>query len=312
MTPEQRAQVEAKIAQLRTTPDPFGQNGRLIAQLEAQLRAGAATDQVDKQAGAAASFADQGQKNFGALRAESAALRDQLRGYASGQSSLSAEQLRQGLQRNIAGQQAMAASARPANAPMAALSAMQNAGAAASGLAGQQAMAGIAERQAATQSLGNMIGQERGLELNATLGSRGQATGAYTDIASGFRQDQAASDAKSEANKQRLMTAAAMAAMAFSDERLKTGIRDGRKDADDFVKGLKAYRYKYKGNGDYGPEGEHLGIMAQDLERTKLGRQAVVDTPRGKAVDGARLATQLAAVTARLGERLSKLEGKGK
>lgn len=127
----------------------------------------------------ASAFGDRGDERFGQLGTEGDALRRQLRDQASGRVSLSAEQLRQGLQQSLAGQQAMAASARPANAAMAARTAAIQGGRAASGLAGQQATAGIMERQAAQQSLGNFLNAQRGQELQAAMGGRGQAMGGY-------------------------------------------------------------------------------------------------------------------------------------
>lgn len=129
-----------------------------------------------------AEFGKQGEAGFGRLGAESDAYRKQLGDIASGRVSLSGEQLRQGLQQNLAAQRSMAASAAPQNAAMAARTAMIQGGRAASGLAGQQALAGIAERQAATQSLGNFLGQQRQQELQAALSGRGQALGAFGSI----------------------------------------------------------------------------------------------------------------------------------
>lgn len=137
---------------------------------------------VQGQAGAASKFAGQGEQGFGQLGTESAALRGQLGDIASGKLSQSKEVLRQGLQQNLAAQQSMAASARPQNAAMAARTAMMGAGRLGAGLSGQQALASIAERQGAMQSLGNMLGQQRGLELQAALGSRGQALQGYGAI----------------------------------------------------------------------------------------------------------------------------------
>lgn len=257
-------------------------------------------------------FGGYGEDRFRQLGDESAHYRAGLRSMADGSVSLSAEQLRQGLQQNIAGQQAAAASAHPANAAMAARTAAIQASRMGTGLSGQQAMAGIAERQAAMQSLGNMLISERGQDLQAAQGSRGQAINAYgmaSDAALGKARDDAAAQ---KAHDDRVYGAVqggiTAGGMALSDRRLKTDIADGGADADAFIKGLKAYRFKYK-DAKHGGAGDHLGIMAQDLEATRLGRQAVVETGAGKAVHGARLATSLAAATARLGERLAKLEG---
>ena len=59
--------------------------------------------------------------------------------------------------------------------------------------------------------------------------------------------------------------------------------RATREDVGKLLDSLRAYNYEYK-NEEYG-KGRRLGIMAQDLEKTKLGKRAVVDTPVGKVVD---------------------------
>ncbi len=138
-----------------------------------------AQDQIGQQAQAASRFGDTGERGYAALGAEAGALRQQLGRYASGQDSLSAEQLRQSLQQNQAAQQSFAAGARPGMQAMAARTAAMQMGRNATGMAGNQAMAGIAERQAATQSLGNMIGQLRGQDLQAALNSRTTSMGGY-------------------------------------------------------------------------------------------------------------------------------------
>lgn len=139
-------------------------------------------DMVSNEAGAASGFAQQSQNQFGQLGRMNLQEMDYLRRLARGENSLSAEQLRQGLQQNVAGQQAMAAGARPGQAPMAARTAAMNAARMGSGLAGQQAMAGIAERNAAQQSLMNAILGQRGQDLQATLGSRGQSLQGYMGL----------------------------------------------------------------------------------------------------------------------------------
>lgn len=134
---------------------------------------------IARNAAAAQGFANTAGQQYRGLGAESGALRQQLGQIGNGQQSISAMQLRQGLQQNVAGQQAMAAGARPMNAAMAARGAAMNAGRMGSGLAGQQAMAGIQERQAANQTLGGMISQQRQQELDANLGARGLALQGY-------------------------------------------------------------------------------------------------------------------------------------
>ncbi len=130
---------------------------------------------LSDQSRASGFFANRAQKGFDQLGGEASAERDYLRRLASGKDSVSAEQLRQGLQQNVAGQMSMAATARPGSAPMAARSAMMNAGRAASAMSGQQAVAGLQERQMAHQGLSNMLMQQRQQELQAALQGRQNA-----------------------------------------------------------------------------------------------------------------------------------------
>src|SRR3990167_2176388 len=149
--------------------NPFGDDGWLSKGLNNifagrhdenpyKIEGGPGTRGTRLESGRASRFANQGEQGFGQLGQESEAVRRRLGRVARGKDSISAEQLRQGLQQNVAGQQAMAAGARGGNSGMASRNAMRNAASMGSGMAGQQALAGIAERQAADQSLGNMIG----------------------------------------------------------------------------------------------------------------------------------------------------------
>lgn len=102
-----------------------------------------------------------------------------LQGLASGQNSVSAEQLRQGLQQAQAQQMSMAASASPQNQAMAARNAMLNSGNVASGMMGQQAMAGLQERQAALNALSQLQLGQSGQNLQGALGMAQNANNAY-------------------------------------------------------------------------------------------------------------------------------------
>lgn len=71
-----------------------------------------------------------------------------------------------------------------------------------------------------------------------------------------------------------------------SDVRQKTDIHDGTAKSQEFLDALKAYDYEYKRPGAPGQmPGRHTSPMAQDLEKSELGRRMVVDTPEGKMVD---------------------------
>lgn len=98
------------------------------------------------------------------------------------------------------------------------------------------------------------------------------------------------------------------AAILHSDENLKTGITDARDDIDDMLSRLQAKSYEYK-DQKHGA-GRRAGIMAQDLERSKIGKMIVFEAPDGKALDQNKTISALLASAARLDERLRKVEHK--
>lgn len=72
------------------------------------------------------------------------------------------------------------------------------------------------------------------------------------------------------------------AAMMFSDERLKNNIEHVPADElADLRKELKAFYYEYK-DVLHGDPGRHIGIMAQDLEKSKLGKEIVIINENGE------------------------------
>lgn len=97
--------------------------------------------------------------------------------------------------------------------------------------------------------------------------------------------------------------------MIYSDRNLKTNISNTSKsDIKKFMNSIskpKSYDYKDSANGTH-TEG---GLMAQDLEKSKIGKSVVINTPKGKAVNTAKLAAIMASTTAnRLNEFERKLE----
>lgn len=253
-----------------------------------------------EQAQKSAGFADQGEAGFGALGGEASAQRDYLRRLASGEDSVSAMQLKQGLARNIAENQSMAASASPQNAAGAARLGAILASRQASGMSGAAALAGIQERQAAHQGLSSMILQQRQQDLNAALQARQSANAGYGAYTTPMTPE------KSWLEKYGPAIQGGITAASMSDRRVKKNIRRGDREANEAIRGLRAYVFKYK-DGRHG-EGEQTGVMAQDMERAGLGH-AVIDTPEGKAVHGAKAATSALGLVAALGRRVEKLEG---
>jgi hypothetical protein len=244
-------------------------------------------------------FGQQAQNNYNASTGQANQTIGDLRDIASGKNSVSAIQLQQAAQANQAQQASMAAAASPNNQAMAARNAMMNAGRIGYGLAGQQSLAGIQERNAATGQLAGFLNAQRGQDVNAALGAGGNAVNAYGQQVQNPQKT----------TGQQLLNAGvglASAAAAKSDRRAKTDIEDGDDDARSATDKLKAFAYKYKDPKD--GKGKQLGPMAQDMEKAGLGH-AVINTPGGKYVHGAKAALSSLALVAALGKRVAKLEG---
>lgn len=102
-------------------------------------------------------------------------------------------------------------------------------------------------------------------------------------------------------------------AMFSSDQNKKKNIKKSSKEAESFMNALQAKTYEYKDPSlpGAGP-GRRMGVMAQDVEKSKMGKEFVVDTPNGKMLDlnkgfGAVLAAQ-----ANLHKRMKEIEKKKK
>jgi hypothetical protein len=95
----------------------------------------------------------------------------------------------------------------------------------------------------------------------------------------------------------------------FSDENLKTEINEADNEIDEMLEKLSPVSFKYKDQND--GEGKHTGIMAQDLEKSKAGKDLVVETEKGKAVDVKKALSAIMASQARLAKRLKDIEKKG-
>ena len=99
--------------------------------------------------------------------------------------------------------------------------------------------------------------------------------------------------------------AAASAAM-MSDERLKTRVKSGDATIQELLD-LPAHEYEYKEPRKDG-HGKHVSLMAQDLERTVLGKSMVSETPRGKQVNYGKAFGALLAGMTQLNRRVKTLE----
>lgn len=263
------------------------------------------------------------------FRSQQEGLSGLLMARARGQGLVSGLQADQGAQQAVAAQQALAASAPPGSGAMAQRLMMQNAGDVMSGLTGQRALAGAQESQMAAGQLGGVLQGARGLDqgdaamrnqrateqAGLEMARRGQQLqalgqqGSFNTGLSGLQLQRDLGVAGMPTGWDRFMNLGATAggaAMMMSDRNVKTDVADARGEADDFLRVLRAKSWRYK-DPAHG-EGKHVGVMAQDLERSKAGRRAVVETPAGKAVNYSALAPVFAAALGRLEERLSHVE----
>ncbi len=84
-------------------------------------------------------------------------------------------------------------------------------------------------------------------------------------------------EAKAKTNAGLVSTAGSIVGSIFSDERVKKDIDDvPKKSLGLFLASLKGKSYSYKKpEYDHDPGDKHVGVMAQALEKTKLGKAAV-------------------------------------
>jgi len=150
----------------------------------------------------------------------------------------------------------------------------------------------------------NLIGQSQnfgqGVQQNTVGDYQGQV-----------QQTMAQNNANLQQNAQNnqqlglLMQGVGMAAgMYMSDKKVKDGVKDSEKDVSEMFDKLSSKKYSYKEDPD---KKEHLGILAQDLEKSPMGKAIVIETPKGKAVDAMKALSALMAAQSTIHKRLKKI-----
>lgn len=271
-----------------------------------------------------------------ASRARQTTLADALDAQMRGEGpSLAQNQLKQGTERNLAQQLALAASSRGGNAATTQRELMRNQAATNQQAVQQSADTRMMEQMNAQQLLGGLSTQMREQDANAQNNAMGQQFQSLGEIMA-IRDANRAAGINFETNKmnqglglagvaagdvasRRQANSAAVGGLAqgvgagliaLSDERQKTDIKDGSVDIINFLDALDAKKFSYKEPDKFG-KGERVGVMAQDVEKAgPMGSEMVHDTEIGKVLDlnkgfGAVLAAQ-----AELHQRLKDLEGK--
>jgi hypothetical protein len=94
-----------------------------------------------------------------------------------------------------------------------------------------------------------------------------------------------------------------------SDERIKKNVdrKNVARDIGDFLDALDPASYDYKAPEKHG-RGRHYSVMAQSAQKTKVGRQFVVETPDGLALDSAKGFAAVLAAQKVLHDRIKALE----
>lgn len=170
------------------------------------------------------------------------------------------------------------------------------------GQAGQQAqtdiaqqgtMARLAERDNADNAIGSQI-----------LGAQGQQQQSNQLDAANYN----ASQARNTQLISGIGSAATTAAVMASDKNAKENISNSDGSASDFLDHLKGKLYEYKDSAN--GEGKHVGIMAQDLEKSALGKSMVFEEGGIKKVDFGKGFGALLAATTEINDKLKALEAK--
>lgn len=317
--------------------DPTMQSGGFVRDTSRQGISGVQGRNAPQMSSAQINPAQQAQ-----FRSRQMALANRLTGVASGQQMGAGEMAAQrGANRAIANQQAMARMGRGAAAPTMARQAAMNTADIGVSAVGQRQQAALADQSAANQALAGVLGQGRqqdigmathqadlnqagslanmeaklktmGMNDAAILGYLSQMTGVdQAELSARLEQDRLKVAQRNPGMAGDLLAAAGpiVTQLAASDRRVKQDIKPGDKTVKDFLAELEPYDYEYK-DKKHGT-GRRTSVMAQDLEKSKLGKQFVSETTEGtKYVDyGKGLGTILASV-AHLNKELEKLKGK--
>lgn len=102
-------------------------------------------------------------------------------------------------------------------------------------------------------------------------------------------------------------------ALAASDEKLKKDVKPESKKMEKFLSAINAKSFEYKNTDIPGTSpGDKFGVLAQDLEKSEVGKTLVQDSPNGKMVDINSTVMAVLAAQSDLNKRLKSMEKKKK
>jgi hypothetical protein len=174
-------------------------------------------------------------------------------------------------------------------------------------LANQNAgLASVANRLDASKMYGNLA--------NDAVSANTNYAGLEKEILQGHQKRGNAIHDKKQREAAEYTKAAASIMLMASDERVKTDIEPGDSRLKDLLDTIGVHEYSYKDTNREGTApGRHVSPMAQELEKTELGKDAVSESKEGhKMVNYGRLLGVMLSGEAYLHKRIKALEAKVK
>jgi hypothetical protein len=191
--------------------------------------------------------------------------------------------------------------------------------------AAQGGMLRAQEQAQAEQALAGTLGQTRAQD-QALMMQANQLAQQYVQMGMNVDQAQFLANQQLEQMRQQARMAQAQtgaqqqaallqagstiaAGALMSDVNQKENIKSGDKDVSKFLKAISAKSYDYKdGSLPGAAQGKRYGIIAQDLEKSEMGKSLVQDTAHGKMVNVPQSVGALLAAVSHLNKRLEKME----
>lgn len=106
-----------------------------------------------------------------------------------------------------------------------------------------------------------------------------------------------------------LSIAPEVAALSDEREKIKISTKKAAEKITEFLDNLEPAEYEYK-NEDYG-EGKHISVMAQQMEKSEVGKKFVKEMDNKKFIDYGHALPMMMATIANIHGRLNKVEKRG-
>ncbi len=175
------------------------------------------------------------------------------------------------------------------------------------GLRGQDLSEAADNQSAALTQTGLNNTQQQNYLANALLAQQGAGTSVNANNANAINEQNEQTGLLKD-----VMGGGGSALMAISDKNTKTDIHSGDETITNFLDKMKPYSWKYKKSVADKPgagPGKRIGVMAQDLARSKLGKEDIVKKDNGLLrLDGPNALGAALAGLSNLHERLKTIE----